>query len=266
MGATPPHRYASRLVSIHALDRMMKRCFALVPAAGCGSRFGAGHPKQYAQLLGQPLIAHTLRTLAEHPRVARVFVVLDPADAYWRDAAPGRDVAWMASCSVLRVGGASRAESVGNGLAAMRASTEAPVDEDDWVLVHDAARPCLSARALTRLIETLQDDPVGGILAIPVADTLKRAMTAGGDAVRIADTVDRAGLWQAQTPQMFRLGTLAGALAQVAGVTDEASAMEAIGIQPRLVPGELTNLKVTYADDLALAAMILRARTAEECT
>ena len=227
----------------------MARHYAIVPAAGSGSRFGAEKPKQYLELLGRPLIYHTLQALTAHPDIARVWVVLAPDDPWW----PQYDWSPLGpKLETVRCGGATRAESVNNGLqaAAMVAS------DDDWVLVHDAARPCISAAMLDALVSELAADPVGGILAVPVADTLKRADASQ----RVAATEPRDGLWQAQTPQMFRYGKLTEALARCRDVTDEAGAIEAMGLQPRLVRGDSTNLKVTYPADLALAAMILRAR------
>jgi len=227
----------------------MPRYFAIVPAAGSGSRFGAEKPKQYLSLLGRPLIHHTLAALVACPEIERVWVVLSPDDAEW-SRHDWSDLG--AKLETVRCGGATRADSVGNGLraAAMVAA------EDDWVLVHDAARPCLSADMLAALLRELADDPVGGILAVPVADTLKRA-----DAEqRVAATEPRDGLWQAQTPQMFRYGRLAEALENCRAVTDEAGAIEAMGLKPKLVKGDSTNLKVTFPADLALAAMILRGR------
>ena len=227
----------------------MPRYFAIVPAAGSGSRFGAGKPKQYLDLLGRPLIFHTLAALTACPAIERVWVVLSPEDRDWdrHDWSP-----LGAKLETVRCGGDTRAESVRNGL---RAAAMVATD-DDWVLVHDAARPCLSAAMLDTLFETLAADPVGGILAVPVADTMKRQ-----DAEqRIAATEPRDGLWQAQTPQMFRYGLLSEALARCTAVTDEAGAVEALGLRPKLVRGDATNLKVTYPADLALAAMILRAR------
>ena len=227
----------------------MPRYFAIVPAAGSGSRFGAEKPKQYLSLLGRPLIFHALSALVACPEIERVWVVLSPDDPYWLQ------YDWSelgAKLETVRCGGETRAESVTNGLqaAAMVAA------DDDWVLVHDAARPCLSAEMLAALFADLANDPVGGILAVPVADTLKRA-----DAEqRVAATEPRDGLWQAQTPQMFRYGRLLKALENCAAVTDEGGAIEALGLQPKLVRGDTTNLKVTYPADLALAAMILRGR------
>ncbi|WP_371322570.1 2-C-methyl-D-erythritol 4-phosphate cytidylyltransferase [Dechloromonas sp. ZY10] len=231
----------------------MQRHFAIVPAAGSGSRFGAEQPKQYLDLLGRPLIFHTLQTLVTCPEIERVWVVLSPEDDWWSQY----DWSELGSkLETLRCGGATRAASVGNGLkaAAMVAA------DDDWILVHDAARPCLSQAMLQALFAELASDPVGGILAVPVADTLKRADAAA----RVAATEPRDGLWQAQTPQMFRYGRLCRALenARAAGreVTDEAGAIEGDGMAPRLVRGDSTNLKVTYPADLVLAAMILRGR------
>ena len=227
----------------------MPRHFALVPAAGSGLRFGATLPKQYLELAGKPLIFHALAALCRCPQVLEVWVVLSADDECW----PRFD--WSALGSKLRpvfCGGATRAESVTNGLAAMSAGLAA----DDWVLVHDAARPCLSAAMLAALLSELHDDPVGGLLAVPVADTLKLA-DAGQ---RVAATRLRDGVWQAQTPQMFRFALLRQALAACPGVTDEAGAVEAIGRQPRLVRADVSNLKVTFPADLALAELILQGR------
>ena len=227
----------------------MTRYFSIVPAAGSGSRFGAEKPKQYLDLLGRPLIYHTLAALTAHPEIDRVWVVLSPDDREWAR----HDWSGLgAKLETVRCGGETRAESVRNGLqaAAMVAS------DDDWILVHDAARPCLSAAMLDALIGELADDPVGGILSVPVADTLKRA----DSEQRVAATEPRDGLWQAQTPQMFRYGLLGAALDKCRDVTDEAGAVEALGHKPRLVRGDATNLKVTYPADLVLAAMILRGR------
>ncbi|MFV0371949.1 MAG: 2-C-methyl-D-erythritol 4-phosphate cytidylyltransferase [Azonexus sp.] len=225
----------------------MPRYFAIVPAAGSGARFGASRPKQYLDLNGRPLIYHTLAALAVWPRIERVWVVLAPDDPFW----PRYDWSGLgAKVESVHCGGATRAESVRNGLQAAAVAAA----EDDWVLVHDAARPCLTPALLNALHEELADDPVGGLLAVPVADTLKRA-----DAnQRVADTEPRGGLWQAQTPQMFRYGLLRRALAAQNEVTDEAGAIEAAGLQPRLVASSASNLKVTYPADLALAALILR--------
>jgi 2-C-methyl-D-erythritol 4-phosphate cytidylyltransferase len=227
----------------------MPRHYAIVPAAGSGSRFGSEKPKQYLDLLGRPLIFHTLKALTACPDIERVWVVLAPDDPWW----PRFDWSELGpKLETVRCGGATRAASVSNGL---RAASMVAAD-DDWILVHDAARPCLSAAMLDALFAELADDPVGGILAVPVADTIKRA-----DAEqRVAATEPRDGLWQAQTPQMFRYGQLEKSLKNEMAVTDEAGAIEAMGLKPKLVRGDSTNLKVTYPADLALAAMILRAR------
>lgn len=231
------------------MPNQANRFFALVPAAGSGARMGSALPKQYLTLLGRPLIAHTLAALAAHPAMEKVFVVLSPGDEFWLS----HDWSAMGEKLVpLFCGGASRAESVANGLKAMAAQ----VAEEDWVLVHDAARPCLTQRHLDALISELAGDEVGGILAVPVADTLKRA--ASGQ--KIAETVSRDGLWQAQTPQMFRHAFLLSALERAPVVTDEASAVEALGFSPRLVAGDMTNLKVTYPLDLHIAELILKDR------
>ena len=224
----------------------MPRHFALLPAAGVGARMGAEHPKQYLEIHGHPMIWHAIRAFDRHPAMARVYVVISPQDSWW----DGYDWSAFSRLTVLRRGGATRAESVLNGLGAMAGE----VAEDDWVLVHDAARPCLSQVLLDKLFVELDGDAVGGILAAPVADTLKRE----GEAGRIQGTVSREKLWGAQTPQMFSHGLLTRALLQAGTqVTDEASAVEALGLAPRLVESDLTNLKVTYPRDLEVAAWLL---------
>ncbi|HEX2825455.1 MAG TPA: 2-C-methyl-D-erythritol 4-phosphate cytidylyltransferase [Burkholderiales bacterium] len=230
----------------------MHRYFALVPAAGSGSRLGSSTPKQYLPLAGRPMLHHTLSRLAADARIEQVFLVLSPGDRDFREAGFG-DLADRVQ--PLYCGGETRAASVYNGLIAARDA----VAGGDWVLVHDAARPCLSRAALARLIDEVGEDDAGGLLAIPVADTLKRANL---DA-RVEATASRDGLWQAQTPQMFRYGFLVEALRRscAAGVTDEASAVERLGLKPRLVMGEIRNLKVTYPQDLELAEVILKAST-----
>lgn len=231
---------------------MSRQYFAVIPAAGSGSRFGAPKPKQYLALHGAPLIRYTIQALLSEPRITRVVVVLSPDDTDWHpDCLPAGS---SERVTVVQVGGATRAESVLNGINWLLLQPN--VLPEDWVLVHDAARPCLSAQQIDTLINRLTDDPVGGLLAIPVADTLKRA----ADADRVSVTVDRRQLWQAQTPQMFPLQLLARALEAVdpAVATDESSAIEALGLQPQLVAGSLANLKVTYPQDLVLASAILQ--------
>lgn len=228
----------------------MSKYYAIVPAAGSGSRMAAQVPKQYLPLAGKPLLWHALAALLAVPAIETVNVVLSPEDEWWE----GYDWSALGSrLNVLRVGGATRAASVSNALQALNAVIQA----DDWVLVHDAARACLRATQVEGMIETLQHDSVGGLLAVPVADTLKRADAAG----RVADTVSREAMWQAQTPQMFRYGLLCQALQATPGVTDEAGAIEALGMSPRLVPCDMTNFKVTYPQDIALAEILLAARS-----
>lgn len=222
------------------------RVFGLIPAAGTGKRMGSDPPKQYALLCGRPMLAHAIDALLADRRVEHVLVVVAAGDARYKQLACDARVEFVAT------GGASRAESVRNGLArlAMRASAE------DWVLVHDAARPCLAGEELTALIDALIDDPVGGLLAVPIADTIKRC-----DEGHVQRTVERAHLWRALTPQMFRLGLLEDAFERVrdlSAITDESSAVECIGHAPRLVPGRASNIKVTRPDDVPLAEAILR--------
>jgi len=223
--------------------------FALVPAAGGGTRMEATCPKQYLTLAGRPLLRHTLEALASVPAIEQVFVVLAPDDAHW-DVCEWGDL--DGRLTVLRCGGATRAESVTNGLRVL----DERIAPADWVLVHDAARCCLTRAHVEKLIAEVGDDQVGGLLAVPVADTLKRTQ----DGVHVAATVPREGLWQAQTPQMFRYGMLREALEYAPAVTDEASAIEALNLHPRLVAADATNLKVTYPLDLHLAEWILANR------
>jgi 2-C-methyl-D-erythritol 4-phosphate cytidylyltransferase len=212
---------------------------------------GAGLPKQYLQLLGRAVIAHALDRLAGHPRIAGSVVVLAREDRYWDALAPAP------LPRPRRVdGGAERHHSVLNGLEALVNDAAA----DDWVLVHDAARPCVRREDVDRLMDVLADHPVGGLLGLPVRDTMKRADADGG----VRETVSREGLWHALTPQMFRFGLLRSALREaVAGgrlVTDEAQAMELAGHTPRIVEGSPDNIKVTHPRDLALAELFLRAQ------
>lgn len=216
---------------------------------------GATLPKQYLPLAGRPVIAYTLDTLLHHSRIDGVVVVIGAEDEEWPEVA-----AELTTDTPLRVvtGGAERCHSVLNGLEALR-EWAAP---DDWALVHDAARPCLTATDLDRLLIELAADPVGGLLAVPVRDTLKQADPAG----RVVATVDRSPLWHALTPQMFRLGLLYdavnAALARGLLVTDEAAAIEAAGFAPRLIEGRSDNLKITRPEDLALAEFYLKRRMA----
>ena len=230
------------------------RLFALVPCAGIGSRAGAAGPKQYAPVAGQALVAHTLAALTQVRRLAATLVVLAPDDDAFEHQVPGfaGEQAWVA-----RVGGASRAATVAAGLDELRARGAMP---HDWVLVHDAARCLLQPAWVDRLIDACQDDEVGGLLALPLADTLKQAQS-GSAGPLVAATVPRDGKWAAQTPQMFRLGLLQPAL-RGAGpeVTDEAGAVEAFGHAPRLVVGDHQNIKITWPADFALAERLLMAQ------
>ncbi|MDO5356660.1 MAG: 2-C-methyl-D-erythritol 4-phosphate cytidylyltransferase [Conchiformibius sp.] len=218
----------------------------LIPAAGVGSRFGAAVPKQYARIAGKTVLEHTVSIFANHPRIGTVAVVVSPDDPYAETL--------NLPALICRVGGASRADSVRNGLNALLA--DGTLSPDTPVLVHDAARCCLPPSALERLL--LHDDhPHGCLLALPVADTLKRQDANGA----VAATVAREGLWQAQTPQLFQAALLQRALTAAVGddsVTDEASAVERLGYRPLLVAGDSRNFKLTRPDDAALAEALLR--------
>lgn len=229
---------------------VLPRHFALVPCAGSGSRAGSSRPKQYTELAGRTVVSHTLAALLAAPRVEAVLVVLAPEDDLF-DAATAdvdRTRLWVARC-----GGATRAATVAAGLQVLR---ERGVADHDSVLVHDAARCLLQPEWVERLIDACADDEVGGLLALPIADTLKAEREG-----RVAATIDRRGKWAAQTPQMFRLGLLQRALASAGdAVTDEASAVEMLGHAPLLVPGEIENLKLTWPQDFALARRLLETR------
>jgi 2-C-methyl-D-erythritol 4-phosphate cytidylyltransferase len=216
--------------------------WALIPAAGVGSRMRADRPKQYLELAGQTILEHTLACFLDHPQLQGVVVSLAPDDPYWPTLVCAHD-----SRVVRAEGGRERADSVLNGLQRLG---ELGAQDGDWVLVHDAARPNLARSDLDLLLAELADDPVGGLLAVPARDTLKRAGPDG----RVLETVDRALIWQAYTPQMFRLGLLRRALAQAlaaeVAITDEASAIEWLGQAPRLIEGRADNLKVTRPEDL----------------
>lgn len=234
---------------------------ALVPAAGSGTRMSAtssapqsGHgPKQYLPLAGRPVLWHAVRAVCVPP-VQSVFVVLSPGDrqfgTYDWSAFAGR-------VQPLFCGGETRRDSVFNGLVALMTD----LDADEWVLVHDAARPCLPPQDLAQLIAQCEGDEVGGLLAFPVAETVKKAAKDESGAQRVAGTEDRSQLWLAQTPQMFRAALLARALKEAkSAVTDEASAVEQLGLRPRLVAGSRENIKVTYPEDMAIAESILARR------
>jgi len=222
------------------------RYFALIPCAGHGTRAGTAGPKQYERVAGQPMIWHTLSAFAAVQRISRTLVVVAPSDGFF-ERNP------TTSALVVPCGGATRAISVTNGLRELR---RAGAVDSDWVLVHDAARCLITPDLIDRLIDTCADDEVGGLLAHPLADTLKI-----GQGGRAAHTLERDDKWLAQTPQMFHLGMLRQAL-EAAGdkVTDEAGALEAMGMKPLLVTSGAQNFKVTYPEDFAMAEAVLRGR------
>jgi 2-C-methyl-D-erythritol 4-phosphate cytidylyltransferase len=233
----------------------MPRAWAVVPAAGSGHRMGGAVAKQYLPLAGRPMLWHALAPLLACERIDAVVLVVAPGDMRWREIVP-QEERLLTAC-----GGARRCLSVRNGLERLGDRAR----EEDWVLVHDAARPCLSSQELDWLFTALADDPVGGLLAVPLADTLKAQDESG----RVARTVPREGLWRAFTPQMFRYGVLtkalAAAIASGVPVTDEAAAIELAGLRPLLVAGRAANLKVTGREDLVLAEAVLGRRQGGEC-
>ena len=217
---------------------------ALIPAAGVGARMAAGSPKQYLPINGKPMLRHTLEAFLSSPLISHTYVVVSADDAYIDTILPEQGV------TVLRCGGATRMESIRNGLHQLSTT----LTEHDWVLVHDAARPGLNAGLIERLIRETGEHPVGGLLALPVVDTVKRSIA--GE----VGTVSREGMWLAQTPQMFRYRLLRDALAAARDpklVTDDASAVEALGLSPKLVEGHPRNMKVTMPGDVRLAEMYL---------
>jgi 2-C-methyl-D-erythritol 4-phosphate cytidylyltransferase len=226
----------------------MPKIFAIVPAAGQGTRIGDAVPKQYLPIAGKPMMFHSIEVLAAVPRIASVCVVLSPLDRHWGQ----HD--WSAlpdKIEPMFAGGATRAASVGNGIERL-GDRVAP---DDWILVHDAARPCLTKELVEQFLDEIGDDPVGGLLAMPLADTLKNA----DENQRVSATIPRTHLWRAQTPQMVRQSLLRRGLAARPAATDESQAVEGVGHSaPRLVQGENSNLKVTFAEDMVLAEMILK--------
>jgi 2-C-methyl-D-erythritol 4-phosphate cytidylyltransferase len=222
------------------------RFYALVPCAGTGSRAGTNGPKQYERIAGQPMVWHTLAAFAAVRRIARTLVVVAPGDGFFERN--------PTSAMVVACGGATRAASVVNGLYEL---TRVGATQQDWVLVHDAARCLITPALIDSLIDACAQDEVGGLLARKLPDTLKREE--GG---RVAETLHREDKWLAQTPQMFRIGLLMHALERAGNhVTDEASAVEALGQRPLLVPGGTQNFKITYPDDFALAEAVLKGRS-----
>jgi len=242
-----------------APDGAVSRCFALVPCAGSGSRAGTAKPKQYEPIAGKSMVMHTLSALGSVKRLSQVVVVISPDDSHAWPQAPE----WPAHFQRIACGGATRAESVFNGLTQLleegRRNSQG-VQAHDWILVHDAARCLITSVEINRLIDACLDDEVGGLLAIPLPDTLKAAVNG-----RVSQTLPREDKWLAQTPQMFRAGQLHAALQakhteNFKGITDEASAMELAGFSPKLVVGSPHNFKVTYPPDFALAEDLLRSR------
>ncbi len=221
--------------------------WVVIPAAGVGSRMRADRPKQYLELAGRTVIEHTIARFSSHPAIKGIVVVITDGDPYWAEL--------NIDGLITAPGGAERCHSVLNGLDAL----DGLAGENDWVLVHDAARPCLRREDIDKLIAELSADPVGGLLGLPVADTLKRV----GPGDRVEATVDRDRLWRALTPQMFRLGALRDALRQALAdgflVTDGASAMEHAGFAPRMVEGRGENIKITRPEDLSLAGLYIDA-------
>ena len=226
----------------------MPKVFAIVPAAGQGTRIGDALPKQYLPIAGKPMMFHSIEALAAVARIGCVCVVLSPLDRHWGQ----HD--WSAfpdKIEPIFAGGALRADTVRNALAHLSER----LSKDDWVLVHDAARPCVTTELVEQFLDEIGDDPVGGLLAMPLSDTLKSA----DENQRVAATIPRLNLWRAQTPQMFRYDVLRRGLEARPDATDEAQAVESVGYSaPRLVQGENGNLKVTFAEDLVLAEMILK--------
>jgi 2-C-methyl-D-erythritol 4-phosphate cytidylyltransferase len=226
------------------MNSLAPRYFALIPAAGVGARMAASGPKQYLKIGGKPMLRHAIDAFLFSELIAHTYVVVSPDDPVIDSVVPSHGV------TVLRCGGATRAESVQNGLAALNGTLR----ENDWVLVHDAARPGLDEALIEKLITHTGEHPVGGVLALPVVDTVKRCIA--GE----VGTVSREGMWLAQTPQMFRYKLLRDALSaarDMKQITDDASAVEALGLSPKLVEGDPRNLKVTLPGDIRIAEMYL---------
>ena len=224
-----------------------EKLFAIIPAAGLGLRFGSSTPKQYGQILGQPMIYYAISTLSANRKVESIYVVLSPSDKWFNMYDWGN---FKKKLKPIYVGGKTRFDTVRNGLKKIECM------DNDWILVHDAARPCLRSETLDNLVIALQKNRVGVVLSKKVTDTIKRSK---GSLGLIEQTVSRAGLWHALTPQIFRYDILAKALDHPCAdlITDESSAVEQLGLSPMLVESHTTNLKVTTADDLALATMLI---------
>jgi 2-C-methyl-D-erythritol 4-phosphate cytidylyltransferase len=225
---TPPHQVSPRYI-------------AIIPAAGVGSRMGGDLPKQYLLIAGKTVLQHTVACFLASPQISHTYVVVSPEDSFVVNAIEVHE-----KLSILYCGGESRRDTVSNGLAKISL-----VDANDWILVHDAARPGLTPELVTKLIDTIANDAVGGLLALPVVDTVKRVHQ---DKI---ETISREGLWLAQTPQMFRYALLRDALESANNVTDEASAIEAMDLSPKLVQGHIRNRKLTTPDDFSFLQLVL---------
>jgi len=225
----------------------MTRFHVIIPAAGVGNRMATAIPKQYLPLSGKPTISHCIQTFFACPRIASINLALSPEDYFWRSL----QLDAQSRLQLHYTGGDTRAQTVLNTLNALQPQ----VAETDWMLVHDAARPGLTGELLNQLLDSVENDDVGGLLALPLADTLKQSNAES----RVVNTIPREGLWQAQTPQMFRYALLKSALESFDGApTDEAQAVEALGLQPKLVVGSLRNMKITYPQDVALMEVLMQ--------
>lgn len=237
-------------------QRHYPRYWVVISAAGLGLRMGADKPKQYLKIHQKTILEHTLDIFLSHPKISKLVVVLHPRDHYWREIPLSNS-----SQIITAIGGDTRAQSVLQGLKAL-ANDAAP---NDWVLVHDSVRPCLTKKILDRLLNQLSNHPVGGILGIPVRDTLKQINDEGA----IIQTLSREQAWCAQTPQMFRYQLLLDALTQTINqrqiVTDDAGAIEKLGYKPQMIMGDIHNIKITYPDDLIMSEKFLYAEEVEPC-
>jgi 2-C-methyl-D-erythritol 4-phosphate cytidylyltransferase len=226
--------------------------WAVIPAAGAGKRMQVNRPKQYLALAGRTVLETTLSIFIRHPEISGIIVAITDGDPYWKELDIQTDKPVLVAS-----GGKERSDSVLSALTLLKQHAE----NKDWVLVHDAARPCLKSADINTLIEQLSDSNCGGLLGLPVADTVKRCNTSR----RIVETVDRSNLWRALTPQMFRLGMLYDALSEALEkklpVTDEASAIESQGLQPIMIEGSADNIKITHPGDLELATLYLKQLT-----
>ncbi|WP_431686336.1 2-C-methyl-D-erythritol 4-phosphate cytidylyltransferase [Hahella sp. NBU794] len=231
------------------------KLWVIVPAAGVGSRMGGECPKQYLKLLDRSVLEHTLDRLLSAPGISQIYLPLHPQDKWWPEIA-GKYI----GKTIPVAGGAERSTSVLNALEKMEPHASA----EDWVLVHDVARPCFRINDISNLMQSLWNTQPGGLLGVPVADTVKRTSATG----EVLDTVPRTNLWRAYTPQMFRFGILLAALRQGlekgVNITDEASAIEALGLRPVMVEGHSDNIKITHPQDLPLAEIFLRRIMQEE--